>query len=232
MKKYIAYYRVSTKKQGNSGLGLAAQKNLVSQHIGSDELVGEYQEVETGKNSNRPQLLKAIAECRNTGSTLIIAKLDRLSRNAAFTLTLQDSGIDFICADFPQANSLTIGLLAVLAQDEAKRISERTTSSLGVIKERLEKGIRHISKSGAVVTKLGSPQNLTSIAIQKGCEVRKKKAFDNPESRKAGAFIIALRNQGVGFKQITTALNDSGFKAPKGGLFNETQTQRMYNRYK
>lgn len=233
MKKYIAYYRVSTKKQGNSGLGLLAQKQMVKKFLGNDNiLLNEYQEIESGRKNDRIQLSNAIDECKKTGATLIIAKLDRLSRNAAFTFTLQNSGIDFVCADIPEANTLTIGLLTVLAEDEAKRTSERTVSALSEIKRKIENGIEHISKSGRVVIKLGSPDNLTSKAIEKGCEVRKKKAHENPESKKAGAFIIALRNQGVSFKEITNSLNNAGFKAPKGGEFTQTQTQRLYNRYK
>lgn len=232
MKKYIAYYRVSTKEQGNSGLGLLAQKQAVETFVKDNSLItNEYREVESGKKSNRPELLKAIDECKQTGSTLIIAKLDRLSRNAAFTFTLQNAGVDFICADIPEANSLTIGLLAVLAEDEAKRTSDRTKAALSEIRNKIEKGQEHISKSGRIVNKLGSPQNLTSEAILKGCEARKRNAQENPESRKAGAFVIALHNQGLGFKEITDKLNEAGFRAPKGGLFTQTQTSRLFNRF-
>lgn len=233
MKRYIAYYRVSTKEQGNSGLGLLAQKQAVQKFVGNNELItNEYREVESGRKSNRPELLKAIDECKQTGFTLIIAKLDRLSRNAAFTFTLQNAGVDFVCADIPEANSLTIGLLAVLAEDEAKRTSDRTKAALTEIKTKLEKGQEHISKSGRVVRKLGSPQNLTLHAIYKGCEIRKKNADENPESRKAGAFIVALHNQGLNFKEITDKLNECGFKAPRGGCFSPMQTQRLFNRFK
>lgn len=233
MKKFIAYYRVSTKEQGNSGLGLSAQREAVSRFINDKNLlVSEFQEVESGRKSNRPQLIEAIKKCKETNSTLIIAKLDRLSRNASFTLTLRDSGVDFVCADIPEANSLTIGLLSILAEEEANKISERTSSALSQIKKKLSNGEQHISKSGKVVTSLGNSKNLTHSAIERGREVRKRNAHENPESIKAGAFIIALHDQGFNFKEITDKLNSTGFKTPKGFDFNPAQTIRLFNRYK
>src|SRR5690606_10038779 len=120
--EYISYYRVSTRKQEKSGLGLDAQKTAVRNFLKSDDiLLGEYQEAESGKDNHRPELQKAIEQCKATGATLLIAKLDRLSRNAAFILTLRDSKIQFVCADMPTANNVTIGIMAILAQDERER---------------------------------------------------------------------------------------------------------------
>ena len=113
--KYVAYFRVSTDRQGRSGLGLEAQKAAVIAYLdgGSWQLLGEHTEVESGKDNDRPALAAALRDCQLLGARLIIAKLDRLSRNAHFLLGLQDSGVDFVCADMPEANRLTIGLLAV-----------------------------------------------------------------------------------------------------------------------
>ena len=140
MKKYIAYYRVSTQKQGISGLGLDAQRTDVNRFISrGGELVAEYQDIESGKKNNRPSLINAINEAKKQGATLLIAKLDRLSRNASFILTLRDSRVDFVCCDMPDANSLTIGIMAILAQDERERTSLRTKAALAELKRKGKK---------------------------------------------------------------------------------------------
>lgn len=230
---YIAYYRVSRKTQGKSGLGLGAQRKDVQRFLSPDKtLLSSYQDIESGKNSDRPELLKAIKECNRTGATLLIAKLDRLSRNVKFIYTLKDAGVKFTCIDNPDANNLTIGLLAVIAQDEVERTSKRTKDALAVIKDKISKGQTHISKSGKVVTKLGCPIPISEQARLKGLERRIKNAKDNPESKKAGAFIVSLKNAGNSFYSITNKLNQSGFKAPRGGSFSQAQTKRLYERYK
>ena len=157
--------------------------------------------------------------------------MDRLSRDAKFIFTLRDSGVDFVCADIPEANTLTIGLLAVLAEEEARRISERTKSALSEINRKLSSGVEHVSKNGNIIKKLGSPQNLTEIARQIGRDRRVKKAYGNVESRKTGAFIVSLKDSGLSFSKITESLNKAGFKAPRGGQFSIVQTQRLYERY-
>jgi DNA invertase Pin-like site-specific DNA recombinase len=119
VQKYVAYYRVSTQKQGNSGLGLDSQRQQVQSFVNCTTcIIAEYTEIESGKNNNREQLLAAIATAKKEGAKLVIAKLDRLSRNANFIFTLRDSGVDFVCADMPDANTLTIGIFAVMAQHE------------------------------------------------------------------------------------------------------------------
>lgn len=136
--KYVAYYRVSTKKQYKSGLGLEAQQQAVhalAARTGAT-IIAEYIEVETGKSAKRPKLLEAIRHAKLTNSTLIVAKLDRLARNAHFTRTLRDSRQKFVCCDNPDANDLTIDLLAVIAEHEAKAIATRTREALAVVKQR------------------------------------------------------------------------------------------------
>src|SRR5688572_24562230 len=115
-RQFIAYYRVSTKRQGIDGLGMSAQKTAVENFLNGTKLISEFAEVETGKNNHRPELNKAIAACRKHKATLLIARLDRLARNAAFVLNLRDSGIDFIACDMPDANKLTIGIMALIAE--------------------------------------------------------------------------------------------------------------------
>lgn len=218
MDKFIAYYRVSTHKQGISGLGLKSQQTAVMNFIQPDNiLLNEYTDIESGKKNNRPNLMKAIEEAKQTNATLLIAKLDRLSRNAAFIFTLRDSQVKFKCVDMPEANSVTIGIMAVLAQDERERISHRTKVALAELK-----------KQGK---KLGSPQNLDAEVRQKGLTTRKKNALANENNRKATAMIVALRNQGKSFYAITKELNQLGFLTRRNKQFQQNQVQTLFNRF-
>jgi len=132
MNPAIAYYRVSTARQGQTGYGLDAQRAIVESYARSNgfEIVGEYTEVESGRNDDRPQVAAAIAECKRRGATLIVAKMDRLARSVKFLGDLQESGIGFRACDVPGANELVIGIMAVIAQNEAKVISERTRAGI------------------------------------------------------------------------------------------------------
>jgi DNA invertase Pin-like site-specific DNA recombinase len=136
--KFVAYYRVSTAKQGRSGLGLEAQKEAVTAHLngGRWKLVGEFTEVESGKRKDRPALSEALALCRTHKATLIIAKLDRLARNVHFISSLMESGVEFVAVDFPQANRLTVHILAAVAEHEAEMMSARTKAALAAAKAR------------------------------------------------------------------------------------------------
>jgi DNA invertase Pin-like site-specific DNA recombinase len=136
--RFVAYHRVSTARQGESGLGLEAQRqaNLTYLNGGAWEMVGEFVEVESGKNSDRKQLAAALEACRKHKAKLVIAKLDRLSRNLAFIATLMESGVEFIAVDNPHANKLTVHILAAVAQHEREMISERTRAALQAAKAR------------------------------------------------------------------------------------------------
>lgn len=137
-KRFVAYYRVSTDRQGRSGLGLEAQQSAVRSYLngGEWELIGEFTEIESGKHADRPELVKALEVCRRQKARLVIAKLDRLSRNLAFIATLMDSGVEFLAVDNPHANKLTVHILAAVAQHEREMISERTRSALQAAKAR------------------------------------------------------------------------------------------------
>lgn len=218
MRKYIAYYRVSTQKQGVSGLGLDAQRSEVARFVErGGVLVTEYQDIESGKNDNRPNLIRAIEDCKKQDATLLIAKLDRLSRNASFILTLRDSKIDFVCCDMPDANSITIGIMAILAQEERERTSMRTKVALAELKKRGKK--------------LGTPENLTEQARVNSLKVRQENAYTDENSRKAGALIVSMREQGKSFYQITKDLNNLGFKTRTGKTFQQNQVQILFARY-
>lgn len=133
---FVAYYRVSTQKQGQSGLGLEAQRTAVLAHVAGREIIEEFTEVESGKKTNRPELRRAIALARKHKATLIIAKLDRLARNVRFIAELMESDVDFVACDLPTANKLTIQIMAAIAEHERDIISERTKASLAAAKDR------------------------------------------------------------------------------------------------
>lgn len=217
MQKFIAYYRVSTDKQGASGLGLEAQQASVRKYATDRALLAEYSEVESGKKNARPMLAQALAHAAATGATLLIAKLDRLSRNAAFVLELQNSGVDFICCDMPAANKLTIGIMALLAQHEREQISTRTKAALSALKER---GV-----------KLGMPNNLTDDARAISAEQRSANAREDVNWRKAGALAISMRKQQATFREIADALNTSGYITRTGKRFEAITVKRLIDRY-
>lgn len=151
MTKYIAYYRVSTDKQGASGLGLEAQQAAVSQYAAG--IIHSFTEIESGKNDDRPQLAAAITMCRATGATLLIAKIDRLSRQAAFLLTLRDSNVAILAADMPNAGTLEFGVRAVVAQHEREQISQRTRAALQAAKAR---GVQLGTRNQAALSAAGN----------------------------------------------------------------------------
>jgi len=161
--RFVSYLRVSTTKQGASGLGLEAQRQAVADFLngGRWSLVREFVEVESGKRDDRPKLSEAMALCRLHGAVLVIAKLDRLSRDAHFLLGLQKGGVKFVAADMPEANELTIGLLAVVAQHERQMISKRTKDALAAAKVRGTK-LGGVRANSADLHKVGSPAGLAA----------------------------------------------------------------------
>ncbi|MDP1673886.1 MAG: recombinase family protein, partial [Burkholderiales bacterium] len=160
--KIVTYLRVSTNQQGSSGLGLEAQQAAVEAYaarIGA-KIMRTFTEIESGKNNERPELTKALHLARVTGATLTIAKLDRLSRNAAFLLTLRDSGVRFVAADMPDANELTVGIMALVAQQEREAISKRTTEALAAAKRR---GTVLGNPNGAMALRRAAKGNQSSL---------------------------------------------------------------------
>lgn len=212
MKKYVAYYRVSTQKQGNSGLGLDSQKTTVINFVNDDEIIAEFTEVESGKKDKRVELQKAIEFAKMNNATLIIAKLDRLSRNVSFVFQLRDSNVDFICCDIPDANTMTIGIFALLAQQERELISERTKKALA---EKKKQGV-----------KLGSPYcNLNDEARKKSIYVKKENSMNNVNNKRAMFMIKNLVKQNYSYNQIARELNTNGFKTAKGNIFYPQQVK-------
>lgn len=215
--KFIAYHRVSTQKQGVSGLGLEAQQVAVAAYLngGDWELIGEFQEVETGKGANalakRPQLRAALDACRKHGATLIIAKLDRLARNVHFISGLMVSKVRFVACDMPEANELTIHIMAAFAEHEAKRISQRTKDALAVAKSR-----------GVVLGRSG-PANL-----RPNIEERQRAA--NAFADRLRPIFDGMKARGLTQRDMTKELNVAGVPASSGGKWRLSQVQRILQR--
>jgi DNA invertase Pin-like site-specific DNA recombinase len=214
---HVSYLRVSTAKQGQSGLGLEAQRKAVADYLngGRWSLVDEYVEIESGSHDDRPKLAEALARCRLHNATLVIAKIDRLSRDAAFLLGLQKAGVRFVAADMPEANEMVVGIMAVVAQAERKMISDRTKAALQAAKAR---GV-----------KLGGDRgNLSSVAAQgrlAGLEVRQKVA--QQRAKDVAPIVARLRAEGAtSLRQVADGLNARGVPAPRGGRWSVVQVIR------
>ena len=216
---FVAYYRVSTARQGRSGLGLDAQKKAVADYLngGSWQLLAEFVEVESGKSDDRPQLEQALATCELSGATLVVAKLDRLSRNLAFLAKLQESGARFVAADMPEANELTIHIMAAVAQAERKAISTRTKEALAAAKAR---GVRLGGNRGNLHDLRKGPA--------KSAEARGRQAHER--SLKVRRQIEAFAGDGTSLRQIARVLNDRGITAPRGGRWHAAQVKAVLER--
>lgn len=216
--KFVAYYRVSTARQGRSGLGLEAQRKSVHDYLngGSWELVAEFTEVESGKLDDRPELGKALALCELTGSTLVVAKLDRLSRNVAFLARLQESGAPFVAADMPEANELTVHIMAAVAQAERKAISRRTKEALAAAKAR---GVKLGGDRGNL-------DAVRSLGIERSRQRRSEAAKDRAE--KVRPHIEAARAAGhSSTRTIAAYLNGKGIRTVRGAEWRSGSVGRL-----
>ncbi|NML92016.1 recombinase family protein [Sphingobium sp. TB-6] len=217
--RVVSYLRVSTARQGASGLGLDAQRAAVTAYIsaGGHTLATEYVEVESGTKAGRPQLIAALAECRLHKTTLLIAKLDRLARNVAFIANLMDGGVDFVACDMPQANRLTLHLLAAIAEHEREMISQRTKAALAAAKVR---GVRLGNPRGGEV--LAGTYREGAAASAAG-----RRAKADQHSRAAAPAIREIVTSGLdSSRAIATALNRRGIPSPTGGTWYEEQVRR------
>jgi len=211
--QFVTYYRVSTQRQGASGLGLEAQRQTVERYLaGRDKtVIASFTEIETGKGSNalekRPQLRLALEQCKKTGAALLIAKLDRLARNVHFVSGLIETGVDFVAADMPNANKVMIQMHAVMSEWERDQISERTKAALAAAKAR-----------GVVLGATG-PANLKTCNDQ-----RQQKAQEFRERLRP--VLDGMVAQGLTRRAMVTSLNNLGIKAPMGGMWSLGQVQR------
>ena len=155
---YVTYFRVSTDKQANSGLGLEAQEQMVLPITNKGTVLATFTEIESGKKSDRPKLREAINLCKREKAILLVAKLDRLSRSISFIANLMDSKVQFKCADMPEMDNFSIHLFGSMAERERVMISERTAAGLNSIKVRIEKNGFHVTKNGRIISSLGNPE--------------------------------------------------------------------------
>jgi DNA invertase Pin-like site-specific DNA recombinase len=219
--KWISYLRVSTDRQGASGLGVEAQRQSVADYLngGRWKLIKEFVEVESGKKTDRPQLEAALKACRLHGAKLVIARLDRLSRDAHFLLGLDKAGVDFVAADMPNANRLTVGVMALVAEDVRKQISSTTKAALAAAKARGVKlgGFR----AGAGLS--AEAHERSRAAIQ---------ARANGRASDIAATIHKLQADGAtSLRAIAAGLNAQGIPTPRGaGTWSAVQVQRILER--
>ena len=222
MSKIVAYYRVSTAEQGHSGLGLDAQRAAVRRLVDSRGwlLIGEFTEVQSGKDVDRPQLAAALRRASVTGARLAVAKQDRLTRDAHHAFQLRKDGVDWIEADAPDGDSLTAGIKAVVNQEERERISRRTKEALAAAKAR---GVKLGNPNGAAALKRAGKGNKAAVAVRMAAAdaFAKERAQDIREVREAGASSL---------REIAVALNARGVTTPNGGPWHATSVKRLLDR--
>jgi DNA invertase Pin-like site-specific DNA recombinase len=203
--RFVSYLRVSTAKQGASGLGLDAQREAITAYLngGCWHLLGEHIEVESGKRADRPALTAALHQCKLTGAVLVIARLDRLSRNVAFLANLMDSDVEFVAVDNPTATRFTLHILAAVAEHEAAMISARTKAALAAARAR---GV-----------KLGGKREGVRPDHRRGTEAVMKVAYEF--AQQVAPMVLAMRQEGLSLRQIGAALADKGVRTARGGAW-------------
>ncbi len=218
--QYVAYLRVSTQKQGYSGLGLEAQREIIQKYLCGKNPIAEYVEIESGRKKDRPKLKEALTLCRKDGSTLIVAKLDRLARSVSFLSNLLESGVEILFCDFPQANKMMLHILSAISQYEAELIATRTKSALKAKKAR--------------GYKLGNPEHLLDKhgqAIQNSIRTCKEKADNNPNNKRAVAILRTLVKEKHTLQEIADILNKEGFVTSQGCSFSKSTVYKLIKRH-
>lgn len=213
MKNHIAYYRVSTDRQGRSGLGLDAQQAAVAAYLsGRGELTGEFIEIESGRRIDRPRLAEALAACRQHRAILVIARLDRLARNVHFISGLMESGVEFVAVDMPQASRLTLHILAAVAEHEREMISQRTRDALAAAKARGRQ--------------LGNPRAALAAPLAHQANRNQADAFARP----LRPLLESMRGQGLTLAAIAAELNQRGIRTARGKQWQATTVRNLLSR--
>jgi len=217
--RFVTYLRVSTARQGNSGLGLEAQRKAVADHVmGKGEIAAEYVEIESGKKNDRPQLAHALAEAKRSGAVLLIAKLDRLARNVAFIANLLESGVEIAAADMPEANRFLLHVMAAVAEHEAQAISDRTRAALAAAKAR---GV-------ALGWSMPARKEEQRLAARMGAARNSQKA--DQHAANVLPIIRQLAAGGASLRRIADELNTRGIKTARGGLWYAGTVQNLMAR--
>ena len=218
--QYVSYLRVSTQKQGYSGLGLEAQREIIQKYLCDRMPIAEYIEIESGRKKERPKLKEALSLCRKDGAILIVAKLDRLARSVSFLSNLLESDVDIVFCDFPQANKMVLHIISAISQYEAELIAARTKASLQAKKSR---GF-----------KLGNPEHLMDKhkqAIRNSIRSCKEKADNNPNNKRAVAMLRTLIKEEYTLKSMADTLNKEGFVTSQGCSFSKSTVYKLIKRY-
>ena len=217
--KYVAYLRVSTQKQGYSGLGLEAQREIIHNYLHDTIPISEYVEVESGRKSDRPKLKEALSQCRKEGAILIVAKLDRLARSVSFLSSLLESDVEIVFCDFPQANKMVLHIISAISQYEAELTAARTKAALQAKKAR---GFR-----------LGNPEHLLDKheeAIQNSIKTCKAKADSNPNNKRAIALLRTLVKDEHTYQEMAEILNREGCVSSHGCSFTKSTVYKLIKR--
>lgn len=225
--RFVSYLRVSTSQQGRSGLGLAAQQEAVEAYVRErgGSVIAQFTEVESGRRQDRPELLKAMKQVRLTGSRLIVAKMDRLSRSAAFLTALQESGVPFVACDLSSMNELVVGIMAVVAREESRVIAERTRAALGIARRRLaEQGLRLGNPSGAESLRRAAKGNASAItAIREAADHR---------ARELREIVADIEASGcTSHRGIAAEMNRRGILSARSGQWSDTTIARLRERF-
>lgn len=225
-KRFVAYYRVSTKQQ-TTGLSIEGQRHAVQTFAGSDSIVAEYTETASGKSKDRPELLKAVAHAKRAKAVLLVAKLDRLARNVAFTSALMESGVDFVACDNPSDSRLTLHIMAAMAEDEARQISERTKAALDAVKRSGKKlgsareghwdGREHLRTKGLAKARVAAAKAHRTAFID--------------DYRDTYPLIKTLRDAGKTLDQIADTLNRKGLLTRRGKAFQSVHILRIIEKF-
>lgn len=228
---YVVYYRASTEKQ-DDGLGLDAQRTAIERFIKNygGKVTKEVKEIISGSSSLRLGFNEALDYAKNTGATLLVHRIDRLSRSGFMTIALlEEQKVPFIEADAPNDSAFSKNIKFLVAKEEREKLQSRVTDALAEIKSKIEDQGFHISKSGNRITSLGSPENLSDSGREKSIETRRLKALHNPNNKRAYSVVTMM--EGKTLKQVATFLNSNGFPTSTGKQFTPMAVSNLKKLY-
>lgn len=228
---YIVYYRASTEKQ-RDGLGLDAQKQAINKFIETygGNVIDVVEEIVSGGSLDRKGFDQALQLAKETGSTLLVHRIDRLSRSGFMTIALlEQEKVNFIEADAPNDSAFSKNIKFLVAKEEKEKIQSRVKGALAEINTKISKNGFHISKAGNKITSLGSPENLSDLSRIKSIKSRRQKALNNINNRKA--FSVVELMEGASLRKVASYLNENGFKTSRGGTFSAIQVSNLKKLY-